>query len=582
MTRRSSKGQPPDLEHEPEPLLWGFDALVRHVRHEDPEVRAWAAGRLMQHFPGRGAEALASLVLDDAANAGEHVAEHLARHGGARQVAILERGVRHGRGKVPAACLTALARLGHASVEALAASAVSRQDLGDEGDAALLAALLRHGEPDPAREVALAQMRAHPAVMIDPGACRELFARFDPSDYPFLIRKLVEALGWRGADRAQGAFQGMLDGLEVEDAGWLLHTDRGHRILVDRTLKAYDATYDVEVRAALGDDWLRRFRVAFEDGSLSAVGRALREFCDERAAGAGGEADAERERVRAAAAALADPTILSDLEALGPGASSPAVVTLLSCALRLAAFRSLRQELAAADGNLDRLLPLLEVESAALLDRLPDAVERAVRDDADRARVIRFAADVLGRRGPWYGRLLALDVLGRLRAAEEAHDVIHCLDDDSDAILEAAGRALERMGPDAVGSIRAALEGGHVHPDGMEWMVAAACQAGTREALALITDHWDELIAELDPGFVCEWASVLGLEEMIPRFRRLLDQDVAAVGRSLLLVSAIHNRRVPEEDRILRALDQADHGEEPGPGEGRDGGETPGGGSYVM
>jgi HEAT repeat protein len=230
--------------------------------------------------------------------------------------------------------------------------------------------------------------------------------------------------------------------------------------------------------------------------------------------------------------------------------------------------------------DLGRLLALAEVESAGLLEQVPAALERIAGDRGAREQIIRFSASVIGRRGPWYGKLMALELLGRLQGVEEAHGVIRCLDDDNHHILEAAGHALERLGPDGVPALQAAYEDGHPDPESLEWIVAAICQSGSDEALSFILYHLDELVVELDAGFVCEWAAVLGAEELIPRFRDLLDADMARVGQALLLVSAIHDRHVPEEERILQAIDHSHHSEH-GP-DGMEGGPGQGGGPYLM
>jgi len=567
----------------PVPYVWDLESLARYARHEDPEVRAWAAARLIQHYPAGSADRLAPLVLDEASGMAERVAEYLAAFGSTRHLPLLERGFRHGSGRVPAACLDAMARLGHESVEEQAASAMIRQDLGEEGAAALLVALLRHGEPEASREVALAHLRTQPAVMADPAVARQLFARLQTSDYPALVDGLLVSLAWQGADRTSAAFRAVLEAVEVDDAGWLVHTDRGNRVEFDRTLKTYDSRYDTETRARLGEEWTTRLRTAFRDGDLPAVADAVRVFCEENVSDAGASGDPLPGRIQALVEALAVPAALASVERLGPSATQPVAIALLSCALKLADFRSFGREIEAAGADLDRLLELAEVESAVMLDLLPGALERAAGDSASRARVARFAAETLGRQGPWYGKLVALDVIGRLGAAAAAPEVIRALADDSDLVAQAAGRALERMGPGVVEPIHDALENGHVDPESLEWMVAAVCQAGTHEALRFMLDHLDELVAELDAGYVCEWTAVLGSEELIPRFRSLLDVDMAMVGRALMLVSAIHNRRVPEEERILHAAEHGYPGEGPDPDEGMEGGPGGGGGGpYVM
>jgi hypothetical protein len=561
-------------------LLWRYEALARHVRHEDPEVRSWAASRLLHHYPGNASDLVAPLLLDEASGMGEAVADHLAAHGSASHIPLLERGFRHTSGMVPAACVEALGSLGYPALDELVASSGYRGDLDEPGLAGVVAALLRHCESTTGPDVASRLIRGQPALLADPVVAREVFARVPSSEMGESLSRLREALGWSGAEHAVGALQGILEGLEVDDVGWLLHTDRRNLVELERTVKSFDATYDAEARRCMGGDWLSRFETAFRDGSLPAVAGVLEEFCRERAADLKDD-DPLAQRIAALVSGLCEPRMLQDLERMGPGAASQTVVTLLSCALKLASFRPWRRELERAGGDLDRLLELAEVESAALMDQLPAAIVKAAPDDASRSRAIRFAVETLGRRGPWYGRILSLEVLGRLQAVEEAHEVIQCLSDHHEVVVEAAGRSLERMGPGVVGPVRNAYHSHFPEAQALEWMVAAVCQAGTRESLAFILEHMDELVASLDPGFVCDWVSVLGAEELLPVFRDLLDSDVISVGRSLLLVSAIHNRMVPEEERIRSAMEHIHEGDDPDFGGGPHG--QPGsGGRYVM
>ena len=303
MSRRQEKRPRPGGSEPEEPYLWAFPALQRFARHEDPEVRSWAAARLIQQFPLQSPDVLAGMVLDEPAGVGERVAELLGQHGSAKHVPLLERGLKHAGGRVPAACLAALARLGHERIEELAASRTRSTDLGEEGAGALLAALLRHGDPQPARKVVRAYLLTQPAVMVDPDVAREVFRSWEPEEYPALAERFLAALAWTGAERAAPALRGVLDALEVEDAGWLLHTDAGDRIDVERTMKSYDASYDVETRRDAGEEWRRRFRSAFADGSLEAVAGTVDAFCAERAAGPPASRDPLPGRIRAVVAA---------------------------------------------------------------------------------------------------------------------------------------------------------------------------------------------------------------------------------------------------------------------------------------
>jgi hypothetical protein len=80
--------------------------------------------------------------------------------------------------------------------------------------------------------------------------------------------------------------------------------------------------------------------------------------------------------------------------------------------------------------------------------------------------------------------------------------------------------------------------------------------------------------------------SLFGTEELIDPLRDWLDQDPALVGQGLLLLGAIHHVRIPEEDEILQAIEDAralqddDEPEDDGPIGG--GADPEGGGGYVM
>jgi hypothetical protein len=563
----------------PADFLWGLAELVRYARNEEPEVRGWAAARLLQQFPERCVDAVAPMVLDDAGGLAERAAVHVGRFGSQEHRPVLERGVKQGREGAPGACLEALAALGDDKIEELGASALRRRELNDEEAASVLAVVVRRGEFRVARQIALSEIGSRPAMMAQPQACRALFSRLPHDDMPSLMQAMLAALAWSGAERAVGAFHALSDALELEDTAWLLHTDRKRRIDLPRTLKVYDATYDTEVRQSLGSEAIAHLAEAFRDGSLPAVAAALVALCDQRATGLGAGDDDLPARIRAAVQALGSPDVLEDVERLGPPAVEPAILTLLSCGLKLASYRPLGRELHAASGDQEALLDLARVESGCLLEQLPQAIEDVVRSGAPRRRVVLFAAEMLGRRGPWYGRMMALELLARVRGVEEVHEVLRCLDDESHHIVEAAGRALERLGADVVPAVQAARDIGTVDAVALEWMVAGVCQAGTNEALAFILANLDDLVVELDAGFVCEWASVLGAQELIPRFRALLDEDLARVGHALLLVSAIHDRPVPEEESILQAIEHSQH---PEPGHGDPEGGSGEGGNYLM
>jgi hypothetical protein len=61
---------------------------------------------------------------------------------------------------------------------------------------------------------------------------------------------------------------------------------------------------------------------------------------------------------------------------------------------------------------------------------------------------------------------------------------------------------------------------------------------------------------EVGPGTSAEWVSLFGAEELIDPLRDWLDEDPAMVGQGVLLLGSIHNVRIPEEEEILRAIEE--------------------------
>jgi hypothetical protein len=98
-----------------------------------------------------------------------------------------------------------------------------------------------------------------------------------------------------------------------------------------------------------------------------------------------------------------------------------------------------------------------------------------------------------------------------------------------------------------------------------------------------VVSHLEWFMGEVGPGTTAEWVSLFGTEELIEPLRDWLDEDTAMVGQGLLLLAAIHNVRIPEEDEILRAIDEerARQASEP-EDDGAAGGTENEGGNYLM
>jgi hypothetical protein len=74
------------------------------------------------------------------------------------------------------------------------------------------------------------------------------------------------------------------------------------------------------------------------------------------------------------------------------------------------------------------------------------------------------------------------------------------------------------------------------------------------------------------------------MEELIDPLRDWLDEDPAMVGQGLLLLGAIHNVPIPEEEEILQAIEdeRARQAGDGGDAEGPLGGNDREGGDYLM
>ena len=91
--------------------LWPVGELARFLRYEDPEVRFWAADRLVRHYAEEATDLLAPYLFDEHDLTPELVASHLGRHGGGAHLPVLARGVKTLRGMPAARALEAMVRL---------------------------------------------------------------------------------------------------------------------------------------------------------------------------------------------------------------------------------------------------------------------------------------------------------------------------------------------------------------------------------------------------------------------------------------------------------------------------------------
>jgi hypothetical protein len=565
-------------------LIWGFDELVRFCKWEDPEVRYWAVDRLVRHFPAECPDAIAPLLLDDHDATPGMVARHLGDYGGSPHHAILVRGFRLLRGVTPGLCLQALARLGYASTVDLARSALQRGDLHESALGIIVEALADLGTQE-AREMVREYVSRKSELLTDPATMRGVLKVVQASEIPELMSRFVGALRWRGAHRAGEAFRTLMDALQIDDAGWCLRTGPSGKIEFRKTLKAVESGYDCDIMAAMGESTIKQIAQRFRAGNFPDIARSLAEWT--RTGTGRCSADPEDDlpaRIAAAVGAFSTPSMLDHVERLGPQFQQWVLGFQLSAAFAVARYRNAALELKRARGQLGKLLRLAEVETAFILSELPSAIAIVCREDERNAGVAQdWCLRMLEAQGPFFPKVVALETLGELRAVHFIPEVMEYLSDENSYVYGAAERALSKMGEAIVPTSRSRIEAGAVDPDAAHSLLVLLCDLGTRGAYETVSANLDWFMQEVGPGTTGEWVSLFGTEELIEPLRDWLDEDPAMIGQTLLLLAAIHNVRLPEEQDILRAIEEerARQARETGNGEvPEDLG--PDGGKYVM
>jgi HEAT repeat protein len=560
-------------------LLWSFDQLSRFTRYEDPEVRYWAADRLVALFPDEAPDAIAPLILDDHDATPELVAEHLGRHGDARHVAALLKGFRKGGGLMPGRCLESLARLRFESLASVAETALHQRDVS-EGSLGLMVKTLagsNHAGGDPAAaEMAHEFLLRRPELFAEPSALEGALALMATRDFTELMLKWITALHFRGLDQIDACVRVLLEELQLEDCGWCLRTDRSGRVDLERTLKAVESGYDLDVRDALSRAVRARIAETLGRGDFPAIAACLGGVVAQRAAELrdGNRADDPLPaRLEALGRAFQAGPVLEIADRLGPALHQWLIGLLLAAAVKVFTYRNHVLELKRCGQDVDRLLDLAGAESSALLEPLPELVAAAApAGSAARGRVVDWCVRTLEARGPFFPKAHALNILGELQAEALIPEIAAHLADDNPYIYHAAERALSRFGDPVIEHAGGVIARGDGHPEALQSLVRIVCEMTTEGSLALMLEHTDAVFDTLGPEAAAECAGLLGRQEMIPNLRRWLDRAPALVGHALLLVGAINNVPIPEEETILKAIDEywkgagdGSDGEPPGP-----------------
>ncbi len=219
-----------------------------------------------------------------------------------------------------------------------------------------------------------------------------------------------------------------------------------------------------------------------------------------------------------------------------------------------------------------------------MLDDLPTAIAAECRDDPARVRRAQdWCLRMLEAQGPFFPKVVALDLLGELGAVPFLPEILGYLSDENSYIYGAAERALSRMGEAVLAPAVERIESGDLDPEAAHSLLVLLCDLGTQAALDAVTRHIDWFMDAVGAGQTAEWVGVLGVEELIDPLRDRLDDDPPMVGQALLLLGAIHNVKIPEEGEILEAIED-ERARQAGDGRDEEGptGPEQGGGSYVM
>ena len=546
-------------------LLWSFDQLARFTRYEDPEVRYWAMERLVTLFPAEAADVIADLLLDEHDATPDMVAEHLGLHGGPHHVPVLLKAFRKSTGVTPGRCLEALARLGYEGTPAVAETALHQRELSEACLGLMVAALAEMAAKKSfaeAAERAREFLLRRPELFAEPSALRGAFALFAPGDFGELLLKWITALHFRGMEQVDSCIRVLIEELQLEDCGWCVRTDRGGRIDLHRTLKAIESGFDIDVRTAIPAADLATITQRLQGGEFPAIAAALGGFVRSRAAAiasdpAAGGRDTLPERLAALGAAFESSALLKIADRLEPAMHQWLIGILIAATVKVSTYRNYLIHLEQAGTDLGALLSLASVETSCLLNSLPSKVAAAVDAGPDERRTaaVDWCVRTLEARGPFFPKAIALDTLGELRASGLVPEIASHLVDDNAYIYGAAERALARIGAPIIEHVRLLQARGGAHPDALQSLLRLSCELTRKDSLSLMIEHFDEIFETIGPEAGSEAAGILGHQDLVPHLRRWLDRAPAMAGHALLLIGAINNVPIPEEESILKAID---------------------------
>jgi len=565
--------------------IWSFNELSGLTKSDDAEVRYWAIDRLIRHFSAECCDAIGPFLLDEHDATPTAVARHLGAHGGPQHHAILVRGFRLLRGPTPGFCLQALTRLGYPGVVELAGSALKRGDLTEPALACIVEALAELGTAE-AQELVREYVARKVELLAEPPAMRGVLCVVQASEIPDLLSKFLTALQWRGSHRAGEVFRTMMDALQIDDASWCFRTGPSGRIELRKTIKAVESGYDCDISATIGTKTINQIAQRFRADDHRDMVRAIAEWTATATSRLAREEGGDLpDRVAAAVGAFTRQDLLEDVGRLGSQVQQWVLGFQLSAAFSVARRANFDCALNQSRGDLEKLLQLAEHETAFLLKDLPAAIALVCRDDEEKGRRAEsWCLRMLEAQGPFFPKVISLETLGELNSIHFIPEIMEYLSDENSYVYGAAEKALSRMREAIIAPAVARIESGDLDPDAAHSVLVLLCDLGTVAAYETVSAHLDWFMDAVGPGTAAEWVSLFGTEELIDPLRDWLGQAPAMVGQAVLLLGAIHNVTIPEEDEILQAIEdaRARESDDPAQDDGADGGSDPDGGDYVM
>jgi hypothetical protein len=361
----------------------------------------------------------------------------------------------------------------------------------------------------------------------------------------------------------------LIEELQLEDCGWCVRTDRSGRIALDRTLRAIESGFDIEIRTAMPAEARAELARRLQEGQFSEIAAALGGYISSRARSLPVRpADTLPRRLDALGRAFQVSQIVDLADRLEPALQQWLIGILIAAAVKVSIYRNYLLEFDEAGEQMGALISLAGAETSCLLKSLPARIARVAGSGPDRLRVIDWCLRTLESRGPFFQKAVALDTLGHLGTADLVPEIAAHLADDNAYIYGAAERSLARLGEPVIDHTRMLLGRGGAHPDTLLSLLRLTCEMSREESLKLVLDSFDEIFETVGPEAAAEAVALLGHPDLFPQLRRWLSRSPAMAGHALLLIGAINNLPVPEEESILKAIDDYWKGSPEGPDSG--------------